>query len=260
MMTGTITVLAVAAIFVGTHFFLSHPLRQPVAGAIGEKAFLGVYSLVAFVTFGATIWAYLAAAITSFLCNVGGGPWAVSTALMLLASILLLGSLVRNPALAGADMNAATAEARGVYGVTRRPMMWAFAIWGTSHVLIYPIAKNVILSGSIIALALVGAALQDRKKAVLDPEEWPAWQARTGYLPFAAIAAGRTKLGGFGGARLRWRPCYMAPGDIGEHPARRMAGRHMDRGRGSMPVLCARPLCITIVACGLPKRRTGAAM
>jgi len=202
MVTGTMTVLAAAAIFVGTHFLLSHPLRPPLVAAIGEKAFLGVYSLVAFVTFGATIWAYRAAAITSPLWNVGGSLWAISTALMLVASILLLGSLVRNPALAGTATNAATAEARGVYGVTRHPMMWAFAIWGTSHILIYPIAKNVILSGSMIVLALVGAALQDRKKATLDPEGWPAWQARTSYLPFAAIAAGRTKLGGFGGHAL----------------------------------------------------------
>lgn len=197
-MTGAMTVLAAAAIFVGTHFLLSHPLRRPLVGAIGENAFLGIYSSVAFVTLGATIWAYRAATITSPLWNVGGGLWAVSTILMLVASILLLGSLVRNPALAGASASAGTAEARGVYGVTRHPMMWAFAIWGMSRILIYPIAKNVILSGSIVVLALVGAALQDRKKANLDPEGWRAWQARTSYLPFAAIAAGRTKLGSFG--------------------------------------------------------------
>jgi uncharacterized membrane protein len=157
---------------------------------------------VAFVTLGATIWSYRAAAITSPLWNVGGSLWAVSTTMMLVASILLLGSLVRNPARAGASVSAATAEARGVYGVTRHPMMWAFAIWGMSHILIYPIAKNVILSGSIIVLALVGAALQDRKNAALDPEGWPAWQARTSYLPFAAIAAGRTRFGDFAGHTL----------------------------------------------------------
>jgi uncharacterized membrane protein len=197
-MAGAMTVLATVATFVGTHFILSHPLRRPLVGAIGEKAFLGVYSMVALITLGATIWAYRAAAITAPLWDVGDGLWAVSTALMLVASILLLGSLVRNPALAGASASAATAEARGVYAVTRHPMMWAFAIWSISHILIYPIAKNVILSGAIIMLALVGVALQDRKKAVLDPQGWPAWQARTSYLPFAAIAAGRTRLSGFG--------------------------------------------------------------
>jgi hypothetical protein len=64
-----------------------------------------------------------------------------------------------------------------VYGVTRHPMMWAFAFCGMSHIQTYPIAKNVILSRSIIVLALVGAALQDRKKAALYPDGWPGWLA-----------------------------------------------------------------------------------
>ncbi|GGE93729.1 NnrU family protein [Sphingomonas prati] len=197
-MTGSMAVLATAAAFVGTHFVMSHPLRRPLVDALGEKGFQGVYSLVAFATFGAMVWAYRAAEITAPLWAVGDGLWAVSSALMLIASVLLLGSLVRNPALAGAAVDAGTAEARGVFGVTRHPMMWAFAIWGVSHILIYPVAKNIVLSGAMIVLALVGAALQDRKKAALDPQGWPAWEARTSYLPFAAILAGRARFGGFG--------------------------------------------------------------
>jgi uncharacterized membrane protein len=76
--------------------------------------------------------------------------------------------------------------------------MWAFAIWGVSHILVYPATKNIILSGAIIVLALVGSALQDRKKATLHPQFWPAWEARTSYLPFAAITSGRAKFGDFG--------------------------------------------------------------
>jgi len=197
-MTGAMTVLASAVTFVGTHFLLSHPLRRPLVGAIGEKAFLGVYSLVALATLGVTIWAYRAAEITPPLWEVDGGLWAASTVLMLVASILLLGSLVRNPAMAGGATSAATAQAQGVYAVTRHPMMWAFAIWGIAHILVYPVARNIILSGAIIVLALVGAALQDRKKSDLDPQGWLAWRARTSYLPFGAIVAGRARFGGFG--------------------------------------------------------------
>ena len=55
-----------------------------------------------------------------------------------------------------------------------------------------------MLSGAIIILALAGAVMQDRKKAQLDPQGWSAWQSRTSYLPFAAIAQGRAMFGGFG--------------------------------------------------------------
>ena len=197
-MTGSMTVLASAGAFVLTHFLLSHPLRAPLVRAIGEKLFLLLYSVVAFVTLGATAHAYQAAPAGVPLWAVGDGLWALATAAMLVAAILLLGSLIRNPALPGAAKSVATAQARGVYAITRHPMMWAFALWGVCHILVYPVAKNIVVAAAIIVLALLGAALQDRKKAALDPEGWPAWQARTSYLPFAAIAQGRARFGGFG--------------------------------------------------------------
>lgn len=196
-MMGSLIVLAGAGAFVGTHFLLSHPLRRPLVNALGDKGFMALYSVVAFVTLGIVGWAYPKAPAGAPLWVVGDGLWALATVLMLVASILLLGSLIRNPAMPGAS-NAATAEARGVFGITRHPMLWAFAIWGVVHILIYPVAKNIIVAVAIIVLSLVGAALQDRKKAALDPQGWPAWERRTSYWPFAAIAQGRARFGGFG--------------------------------------------------------------
>jgi uncharacterized membrane protein len=80
--------------------------------------------------------------------------------------------------------------------------MWAFAIWGLVHIIVYPVAKNIIVAAAIIVLALVGAALQDRKKALLDPQAWSDWKGRTSYWPFAAIAQGRTRFGNFGAIAL----------------------------------------------------------
>jgi uncharacterized membrane protein len=193
--------LACASAFVGTHFIMSHPLRRPLVNAMGEKGFLLLYSGVSFATLGATAWAYPKAPHTAPLWNVGNGIWALATVLMLVASTMLLGSLVRNPAMPFAT-NAASAQARGVYGVTRHPMLWAFAIWGMVHVLVYPVAKNIIVAVAIIVLSLVGAALQDRKKAELDPLGWTAWERRTSYWPFAAIVVGRARFGGFGAHAL----------------------------------------------------------
>ncbi|QOY93731.1 MFS transporter [Massilia sp. UMI-21] len=200
-MDRTFLLLASAGAFVGSHFLLSHPLRAPLVRAMGEKAFLAVYSLVAFGTLGAIGWAYPKAPVTAPLWDVGDGIWALATVLMLAASILLLGSFVRNPALPGAN-NAAGAQARGVYGITRHPMLWAFAIWGMVHILVYPVTRNLIVAVAIIVLSLLGAALQDRKKAVLDPQGWPAWEGRTSYWPFAAIVQGRARFGGFGAHAL----------------------------------------------------------
>jgi uncharacterized membrane protein len=71
-----------------------------------------------------------------------------------------------------------------------------------AHILVYPVTKNIIVAVAIIVLSLVGAALQDRKKAALDPQGWTAWQGRTSYWPFAAIVQGRARFGGFGAHAL----------------------------------------------------------
>ncbi|MFP6561735.1 NnrU family protein [Paraburkholderia sp. B3] len=192
-------VVAAAVAFVASHFLLSHPLRKPLAGAIGEAGFQGVYSLVAFATFGWLIAAYLKAPLTEPLWQAGDALWALVSLVMLIASILLMGSLIRNPALATGGRPAPFPEtARGVYAITRHPMMWSFALWGLCHIAVFPVTKSIVLAAAMIVLALVGAALQDHKKERLEPERWPAWEAKTSYVPFAAIIAGRARLGGFG--------------------------------------------------------------
>jgi uncharacterized membrane protein len=198
-MTGTSWVLAAAIAFVGTHFLLSHPLRQAIVTAAGEKVFSGIYSLIALATFAWMFVAYRAAPLTAFLWPTGEALWGIATLVMLFASVLLMGSFVRNPALPNGGSSAVLPdEARGVFAITRHPMMWAFALWGCCHIAIFPVAKNLIVASAIVILSLLGATLQDRKKEVLQPDFWRAWEAKTSYWPFAAIVTGRARLGGFG--------------------------------------------------------------
>ncbi|WP_375391854.1 NnrU family protein [uncultured Sphingomonas sp.] len=192
------TLIAAAVAFVGAHFLLSHPLRAPLARAIGERGFLLLYSLVAAATLGWLAVAYRAQPAAPLIWPVGDGLWAVVTVVMLLASVLLIGSLLGNPALpTGGAPDAIPERARGVFAITRHPMMWSFALWAACHAAVYPTRSNFVLVAAVAVLALVGAALQDRKKEQLQPDSWRAWEARTSYWPFAAIAAGRARLAGF---------------------------------------------------------------
>ena len=164
--------------FVGTHFLLSHPLRAPIVRAIGEPAFLGLYSLVAFATLG------LARASRSARRRPRRPYWAVGDGLWItgdgascyFASVLFVGSLLGNPALPDptGTRQRRPPEPRGVFSVTRHPMMWGFALWGVAHILVMPTAaEHRRWPSTIIVLALVGAALQDRKKEQLQPDTWP---------------------------------------------------------------------------------------
>lgn len=180
------SLFAASIAFVGTHFAMSHPLRSPLVARIGENGFRGLYSLVALGTF---VWAILAFRSIGpggepLWDGLGDVTWAVVSAIMLIASVLLAGSFVGNPALP--DPRAARhAEAgpHGVFHVTRHPMMWAMALWAATHILLSPTPRQLALAGAVGVLALVGAHLQDRKKQELMGAAWSEWQAKTSYWP-----------------------------------------------------------------------------
>ena len=182
-----VNLIAASVAFVGTHFALSHPLRAPLVRALGEKGFAGVYSLVALTTFGWMIWAFTTMTRRGAPLWNGSGEaiWAIASLLSIVALALFLGSLRGNPALPGVAIHpeGAQAAAHGVFRVTRHPMMWGFAIWAVSHILVAPTGRTLVLAGAIAFLALVGAHLQDRKKETLMGEGWRAWESKTSYWP-----------------------------------------------------------------------------
>ncbi len=103
---------------------------------------------------------------------------------MLVAAILLVGSFFGNPAFPHPEADGPAPQAKGVFGITRHPMMWAFAFWSFAHALVAPYPAVLALTVGIGLLALVGAAMQDRKKAFLQPQRWSDWTARTSFVPY----------------------------------------------------------------------------
>ena len=147
-----------------------------------EGAFRGIYSLVALITFGLMVYFYHVIGREPPLWNAGDLGWIIGTLLMWLAAILFVGSFIGNPALPGA--RGPSGGPKAVFGITRHPMMWSFAIWAAVHLMILGQPKSLVFDGAIILLALAGAMLQDRKKAGAMGEAWHEWTAQTAFVPF----------------------------------------------------------------------------
>ena len=178
-----IELIAANAFLLVSHFLMSHPLRAPMVKVLGNVGFPIVYSLV---SLAALVWIYLAftAAPAADLSGSGTLGWIVATVLTIPAMVLYAGSMAGNPALPSPKAEEqARAEPKGVFKVTRHPMMWGFALWGLSHIVLHWSLRTTITAFAIAALALVGAKLQDRKKELLMGEAWKEWEARTSYWP-----------------------------------------------------------------------------
>jgi uncharacterized membrane protein len=186
-MTGLTMLVVASAAFAGTHFLMSHPLRGAMVGALGEKGFAGLYSIISLLTFGWMIWAYPAASAEAPapLWDAGRAGFIIATLLMLLGSVLFMGSLRRNPAFPRPGKPITKIDdPNGVYAITRHPMMWGFSLWAAVHAIVNPTEASLVLGFAIAFLALAGAALQDRKKEALLGDLWRGWEAKTSFVPY----------------------------------------------------------------------------
>jgi uncharacterized membrane protein len=208
-----------AASFVGSHFVLSHPLRKPLVKAMGEKGFLGFYSLVAFATLGWMVWASWQVGPESPMSTLGTAGWIVASLLVWLGSILFVGSHKGNPALPHPDeAMKPVKDPWGVFRITRHPMMWGFALWGIGHAMVNSTPSGLIVSEAIIVLALVGALLQDMKKRRRHGKVWRDWLDRTSFLPFGRGLRSPGTMALVGGTIL-FLVATFAHGALGYRPA-----------------------------------------
>ena len=216
-MTALLALELAATAFVGTHLLMSHPLRPGLVRALGERGFGLVYVVVSFATLYAMTHFYgpAAAEAPAPLWDAGRAGWIVATILMWLGAILFVGSLRRNPAFpTGGKPVTSIGAARGVFAITRHPMMWGFAIWAIVHAIVYPTLAALSVSAAILFLALVGAAGQDRKKSRLVGEPWRDWVRRTSFVPFGRGFALPGTFALIGGTLL-WLAATWAHGALG---------------------------------------------
>jgi uncharacterized membrane protein len=198
-MSPVLTIILLWMGFAGSHLLLSSmPVRQRLIARVGENAFRGVYSLVAFIFFIPLVWVYFA--------NKHAGPelWAVPVgpalrwtiyAGMALAFVLIVGSFVQP---SPASMVPGKATPRGILRITRHPLLMGIALFGLVHLLPNGHVADVAFFGGFVLFPIVGAWHQDQRKLATVPE-YRAFYEETSLLPFVGVQA----LRGLGEVPLR---------------------------------------------------------
>ncbi len=181
--------------FAGTHTVLTHPpIRSALIARLGVGPFQGLFSLIAFATFVPLVWTFFAhrvgAAMPLPQLAATPGVWWLTMLLMLVAfELIVLGVARPNPVAVSAGAGAGVG---GVLRVTRHPVFMGAALFGLAHLLVRHGALDRAFFGGLLAYSLLGAAHQDRRKRQEGPE-MRRFYAETSFLPFVAIATGRTR-------------------------------------------------------------------
>ena len=82
---------------------------------------------------------------------------------------------------------------RGIFRVTRHPLLMGIALWAFAHMAANGDVASLILFGSIFATSVFGPASIDAKLKRRAPEAYENLAKVTAIIPFAAIVQGRTQ-------------------------------------------------------------------
>lgn len=189
--------LAAAVFFVAIHFGVSGTrLRDGLVGVVGERAFRGVFALASLV---GLIWMARAYSHAPHVPLWGQllALRPVALPLVLIAfGFIVIGISTPSPTTAGMESQLTReVQVRGMTRITRHPFLWGTALWALVHFAINGDAASSILFGSLLLLAVGGTASIDAKRRRSFGERWEQFARQTSNVPFAAIFAGRNRLG-----------------------------------------------------------------
>lgn len=199
--------LLAAAAFLATHYISSTPLRARLVQALGTNGYLILYSAIAFATLGGMVWAYYRAPFIG-LWYVPALRYAPLVIMPFALILVVSGVTMRNPTAVGAERRLRDHDpVRGVLRITRHPVMWGIALWAGSHILARGDAAAVVFFGSILALALTGTILIDRRKRAALGGDWTRFANATSSVPFVALLTGSNR---FSAREIGWSRTLLA--------------------------------------------------
>jgi uncharacterized membrane protein len=185
-----------ALLFLGSHLVISSCVVRPrLIAVVGERAYPGVYSIVALATFIPLVLAFAhhkhSGAMLWDLRDIPLVRWLVWL-LMLLALIIFVASFITpNPGSMGAQGDNDASVARGVLKISRHPGFVAFSIFGLAHVLMNGFVGDVVFFVSFPALSIIGGLHQDARKEVQLGTSYRKLEESTSFFPGLALIQGR---------------------------------------------------------------------
>jgi uncharacterized membrane protein len=187
-MSPTLTIVLLWLAFAASHMLLSSlTLRPRIIGVLGEKAFAGVYSLIALATFVPMVSVYFGNKHTGTMfwaLRMTPPLEALVTVVMGIAVILLVAGMVTPSPVSMTVAPGQAVEIKGVHYITRHGVFMAAGLFGLVHLIPNGFASDIAFFAGFPIFAVIGCLHQDQRKLVTDSESYVEFHAATPLIPF----------------------------------------------------------------------------
>lgn len=179
------------SVFIASHSGIARSrLRDLLAGRLGEKAYLAVYSLF---SLGILAWLIAAAQDAPRTPLWPFAPelyWAPNIMMPFACILLAAGFVVSNPlSIAPRDKGFKPEKPGLIVAMTRHPAMWGFFLWSFSHLFPNGEFPLAFMFGFFALFSLAGLFILDRKRRrEMGDDEWRAAAVNTSAVLLAAPA------------------------------------------------------------------------
>ena len=193
-----ISLIAASVYFLLIHFGVSGTrLRDALIVRLGAAPYRGAFAVASLVGLAWMVYAYRHAPTVPLWGLLLGFRAAAYVLVFIAFLFVVIGLATPSPTRVGMESTLAQGPdvARGIVRITRHPFLWGVALWALAHLIINGDLASLILFGSLLVLALAGTLSIDAKRRRNFGEEWARFAKVTSDIPFAAIAAGRNRLG-----------------------------------------------------------------
>lgn len=140
-------------LFFAVHFFStfrSRSLEQDIKRRLGEKKYMGVYSIASALGLGLIVWGYKQTAIGEQLVAPIADGRTISSVLMLFAFVLVV---------------AAQMPAGHIKKLLRHPMLIGVCLWSISHLINGASYKHFLLFGSFLIFSVIDMLVASRRES-----------------------------------------------------------------------------------------------
>lgn len=179
--------IAALLVFLALHMVPAiPPLRAGLVGAMSRSNYLIGYSLASLL---ALAWLFHATMRLDFvpLWEAAASQAWIPLVLTPIGLVFLVAGLL-SPNPASITLRPPDLAPGAITSVTRHPVLWGFALWAGSHLVPNGDMRSLLLFGSLLAFALLGMVMTDRRARRRLGEHWPA------IADGSSVLAGRTRL------------------------------------------------------------------